>query len=400
MPTRRAVATAGATLVLVSSLALATVPALRVAGVAPASQAKPGDAQKRKKPAAARLAEPFPDAAKLLERRKDAEARRLFQEAEPIAFTLSADFKAVNRDRDYASTRAFPAVLTLMGQEGAVPAVRLQVNLRTRGAIRRRADVCAFAPLSIEFVKQGVKRTVFDGQSKLKLLAHCNEGPTSDELVLLEYLAYRLYNLTTPRSFRVRLAHATYVDSKNGRTLSTHNAVFIEDEDDVARRMDGRAVEMPGLLFKDFDQESLTRMAIFQYMIGNPDYSISGMHNVRLVQTSTNVFHPITWDFDVTGLVDPQYALRDERVRKEIAAVSRVRKYLGPCRTADEFEPTLAAFRAKQAEMLALIDSIPGLGDAKRRKAAEYLGEFFTIISRQDLVKRDLVDPCHDRPVL
>jgi hypothetical protein len=399
MPARRAVATAGATLVLVSSLALATVPALRAARVAPASQAKPGAAQKQKKPAAAKLAEPFPDAAKLVERRKDAEARRLFQEAEPIAFTLAADFKAVNRDRDYASTRAFPAVLTVMGQEGAVPTVRLPVNLRTRGAIRRRADVCAFAPLSIEFVKQGVKRTMFDGQSTLKLLAHCNEGPASDELVLLEYLAYRLYNLMTPRSFRVRLAHATYVDSKSGRTLSTHNAVFIEDDDDVARRMDGRAVEMPGLLFKDFDPESLTLMAIFQYMIGNPDYSISGMHNVRLVQTSANVFHPITWDFDVTGLVDPQYALRDERVRKEIAAV-RARKYLGPCRTAEEFEPTLAAFRAKQVEMLALVDSLPGLGDARRRKAAEYLGEFFTVISRQDLVKRDLIDPCHDRPVL
>ena len=173
--------------------------------------------------------------------------------------------------------------------------------------------------------------------------------------------------------------------------------MFIEDDDDVAARMEGRAVEMPGLLFKDFDQESLTLMTVFQYMIGNPDYSITGMHNVRLVQTAANVRYPITWDFDVTGLVDPQYAVPNAQVRKAIAGV-RARSYLGPCRSAEEFEPTLAAFRGKQGEMQALLNSIPGLDDAERRKAAEYLGEFFTVIGSKELVKRELIDTCHDRP--
>ncbi len=395
MPSPRVAAIVGALLLLFSP-ARPAAPALGAVGVPHGTQAKPSQVQKPKKTPAARLAEPWPDAAKLAERRKDAEGRRLFQEAEPLAFTLAADFKAVNKDRDYASTKSFPAVLTVKGQEGGVP---LQVTLRTRGNIRLRSDVCSFAPLSIEFVKEGAKRTVFDGQSKLKLLAHCNEAQAFDQLVLLEYLAYRLYNVMTPRSFRVRLAQASYVDSKTGRTLSTHNAVFIEDEDDVARRMEGRAVELPGMLFKDFDQESLTLMALFQYMIGNPDYSVSGMHNVRAVQTPAKVFYPITWDFDVTGLVDPRYAVPNAQLRKEIAAV-RARSYLGPCRSVEEFEPALAAFRAKQAEMQALVGAIPGLGDAERRKAVEYLGEFFAMLGRRDLVKRELVDTCHDRPTL
>ena len=298
-----------ALLMLLPSPALRTRPAPGTVGVAHGSQARPGQTQTPKKPAEVKLAEPFPDAATLVARRKDAQTRRLFRAVEPLAVTLTADFKAVNRDRIPNSTKAFPAVLVVKGQDGVVPAVPLQVNLRTRGNIRLQSDTCAFAPLFIEFVKPDAKRTVFDGQNKLKLLGHCNESPRSDQLVLLEYLAYRLYNLMTPRSFRVRLAQATYVDSKSGRPLSTHNAVFIEDDDDVAARMEGRAVAMPGLLFKDFDQESLTLMTVFQYMIGNPDYSITGMHNVHLVQTAANVRHPITWDFDVTGLVDPQYAL-------------------------------------------------------------------------------------------
>jgi hypothetical protein len=138
-------------------------------------------------------------------------------------------------------------------------------------------------------------------------------------------------------------------------------------------------------------------MTVFQYMIGNPDYSIYGMHNVHLVQTAGNVRYPITWDFDVTGLVDPRYAIPNAQLRKAIAGV-RVRSYLGPCRSAEEFEPTLAAFRAKQGEMQALVNSIPGLDDAERSRAAEYLGEFFTVIGSKELVKRELIDTCHERP--
>ena len=114
------------------------------------------------------------------------------------------------------------------------------------------------------------------------------------------------------------------------------------------------------------------------------------------MQTAANVRHPITWDFDVTGLVDPQYAISNARVRKAIAGV-RVRSYLGPCRSAEGFEPTLAAFRGKQGEMQALVNSIPGLDDAERRKASEYLGEFFTVIGSKELVKRELIDTCHNR---
>ncbi len=104
----RVAAIAGALLMLLPSPMLPTVPALGTDGVAQASQAKPGQTQKPKKPAAAELAEPWPDAAKLAERRKDAEARRLFQDAEPLAFTLAADFKAVNRDRNYRQHQGLP----------------------------------------------------------------------------------------------------------------------------------------------------------------------------------------------------------------------------------------------------------------------------------------------------
>ena len=167
-----------------------------------------------------------------------------------------------------------------MGQLRVIP-----VLLRTRGNLRLDSRVCAFVPLSIEFPKNVVNDTAFDGQRKLKLITHCQEEEDYDQGVLKGYLAYRLFNLITPRSFRVRLAKATYVNSRNGKTMSSHNAVFIEDEDDLARRLEGRAVAMPHTVFVNYDLDALTTMMVFQYMIGNTDFSIYALHNVKIVQT-------------------------------------------------------------------------------------------------------------------
>src|SRR4051794_31722307 len=46
-----------------------------------------------------------------LERERAANQRALFASEEPLPFTLIADFKAVNRDRNPDSTKTFPATL-------------------------------------------------------------------------------------------------------------------------------------------------------------------------------------------------------------------------------------------------------------------------------------------------
>ena len=378
------------------SLTLAS-PWFVAADVAQGAQVKPKPGQapsppQRKTPAA-KVAEPFKDAASLAARRQSAEQRRLFQRSEPLAFTLAADFKAISRDRNIV--KPFPATITVSGDDGAP--IKMPVTLRTRGNFRRLDTTCASPPLFVEFDKARVKGTVFDGQSKLKLIVNCNEAPRFDQLVLLEYAAYRMLNVLTPQSLRARLATASYADAKSGRLISTHNAVFVEDDDDVAARMEGRSVALTGLQFKDFDQASLNLVSVFEYLIGNPDYSVSFMHNVRMVQTPTGVRYLIAWDFDFTGFVDPRYDNPSQQVRDVIAS-ARVRKYLGPCHTADEWAPTLAPFREKQAELLAVVDGLPGLDDTERRRVDAYLAEFFTTIGSADLVKREFSDGCADRP--
>jgi hypothetical protein len=339
----------------------------------------------------ARLAEPWPDAEKMQRRREDAERRRLFRDSDPLPFTLAADFKAVSRDRNPASTRRFPAVLNIVGDDGQARSI--PVTLRTRGH-SRLVHNCDFVPIRVEFPKEGVKGTPFESQGALKLGTHCYDSTEYEQYTLREYLAYRLFNLFTPRSFRVRLARATYVDSNRAKTLATRYAIFLESEGDVARRLEGRIAELPRTIFRNLDSESLTLMMLFEYMIGNTDLSIHALHNVRLVQNQARVLHPVPYDFDYSGLVNARYAVASRLLRLKTV---RERAYRGPCRTLEEMQPFMAAFRAKKAEVMAEVDSVPGLDPGSRRDAKEYLEEFYSTINRPGSLKSQLVESCSNR---
>ncbi len=346
------------------------------------------DAAPPKKNPLAKLGEPWPDAEKLRERREDAEARSLFQSPNPLSFTLKADFKAVNKDRKPNSTKSFPAVLSFVGDDGQTRSI--PVSLRTRGHSRLVFN-CAFVPLRVEFPKEEAKGTPFEKQEALKLVTHCHGSKEYEQYVLKEYLAYRILNLFTPRSFRARLASATYVDSKTGETPVARQAMFLESEGDLARRLEGRIAELPRAVFKDLDSDALTLMMLFEYLIGNTDLSIYALHNVRLVQNQARVLHPVPYDFDYSGLVDARYAV-PARLLNLKTVLERL--YRGPCRTPEELQPFLAAFRAKKADVMAEVDSVPGLESGRRRQAKTYLEEFYTTIDDRGALKRELIDVC------
>jgi hypothetical protein len=365
-------------------------------GVAPAASPQAPPARGRTSAVApakglVKLSEPWPDAAVIRQRRADAESRRLFQSAEPLTVTLTANFTAVHKDRDENSTKRFPATLVATGDKEKP----VNVTLGTRGHFRLRQTSCSFVPLRVEFDRQNVAGTVFDGQKALKLVTHCRENKTYEQYVMREYLVYRIFNLLTPRSFRARLAKATYVDSASGKLLTTRYGMFLEDDDDVARRMEGRIAELFNASFKEVDAESQTLMFVFEYMIGSTDLSIIKLHNIRLVQDRARVLYPVPYDFDLSGLVDTSYALVDKRLG--IASV-RDRLYRGPCRTAAELEPVLEKMRATRPDVLGLYDSLPDLDPAYRRDAKKYLEEFYALIARPDRVKRLLVDGCARTP--
>src|SRR5882672_6973624 len=119
----------------------------------------------------AKLAEPWPDADTLQQRKEDAEKRPLFATHDVLGLTLTADFKAVNKDRLENSASLYPGTISVAGNTAAVP-----VEFSSRGHFRLRQGSCAWVPLRVHFKKKDAARTVFDGQSALKLVTHCRDN--------------------------------------------------------------------------------------------------------------------------------------------------------------------------------------------------------------------------------
>jgi hypothetical protein len=342
-----------------------------------------------------KLTEPWPEPAVLQARRTEAEQRPLFRSNEPLAFTLAADFKTINKDRNPESTNRYPAMLSVTDERGRRHTIHVRVS--PRGHFRRMARNCAFVPLRVELPPADTAGTIFEGQTTLKLGTHCQDEKAYEQYTLREYLTYPLYNLVTPLSFRARLARGTYVDAKTAKPMTTRYAIFIEHENDVARRRGGRIVELPRTTFKDFHVDTLHQMMLFEYMIGNTDFSLYAVHNVRFVQDPKRTLFPVPYDFDLSGAVNAPYAIPDRAL--PIKSVTE-RLYRGPCTAAEELDRAAAAFRSRRAEMLALLESMRDLENGARAEMKGYLENFFRTVERPSTIKRAIVDGCKAAPTM
>jgi hypothetical protein len=338
------------------------------------------------KPAAlAKLAEPWPSPEEMEARRTAAERRPLFAGTDAFPLTLTADFKTINKDRRVEGKVPYPGILTVEGEGGTKT---LHVKLQTRGHFRLRQTSCSFVPLRVEFTKEEIAGTIFDGQKTLKLITHCQSDKEFEQYTMREYLTYRALNLLTPRSFRARLSKVSYVQATDNKPVISRLGLFLEDDDDVARRMDGRIMDLPRAKFKDVDADLMTLTSAFEYMIGNTDFSIYALHNYVLVRLQDRKTYAVPYDFDMSGLVNASYAIPDKAFGLKTV---KDRYYRGPCRPLDEVEPILAQFRTQKANILALFESLPDLNRDQRRDAKDYLEEFFRDLDRPNDVKRIFV---------
>jgi hypothetical protein len=354
----------------------------------------PAPAPKAKKNPLLKLIEPWPSPEAMAQRKADAEALPLFNATEPLVFTLSTDFKALNKDRNPDSKTRYPGELRIPGEGGVE--VKLPVQVSARGHVRRMARTCDYVPIRVEFTKGTTKNTIFAKQEALKLVVQCVRGGDYEQYIYKEYLAYRLFNVLTQRSFRARLAKVTYVDRATDQTSGTRYAIFVEDDTDVAKRMEGRTVSLPRLLFKDVDTDTLMPMMMFEYMIGNTDFSIYALHNVKLVQRPDKSIHPVPYDFDYSGLVSAPYAAPD---RNLMLTSVRDRYYRGPCRRQEQIDPYIANFVAKKDLIRALPDSIPGMTKATRDDVRSYLDSFYSSIRTTKDARRLFVE-CKDKSTM
>jgi hypothetical protein len=313
----------------------------------------------------------------------------LFASEQPLVLTLEADFAQLKEDREQESQDR-PARVTLSGPGAG--AVSLPVEVRTRGNFRLRGDICPFPPLRLGFPADSALGTVFEGQDKLKLVTHCRDWDSYEQNLLEEYLAYRIYNQLTKVGFRVQLALITYLDTSGRNEPVSRAAFFIEAEDAMAARLEGEMLEVPAANPEDYPPQQIGLVSLFQFMIGNTDWSALRFHNVKLIRVGWE-YLPIPYDFDFSGLVDAPYAGPNPLIAHRIRAV-RERLYWGICSDRIDFPKLFSLFNEHRASILDLIRTQPGLKERSIRLATNYIEEFYEIINDEHEADWQIQNAC------
>jgi hypothetical protein len=331
-----------------------------------------------------------------------ADAHPLFQSDEVLKAVLTAPIAQAYDQRHQEVRIYIPGQWTYVDDDGQ--AKRLEVSIRTRGNFRR--EYCSSPPLQLNFKKSQVKKTLFAGQDKLKLVAPCRGGARFRQYVILEYLAYRTLEILTDYSFKTRLLRLTYVDSEEKLEPWTDIVFLIEDDSDVAKRLGLERLKIPRIEFDELDREKAALAELFQFLIANNDYSVlrgtegeDCCHNVDVMvgEDPDGPRIPIPFDFDMSGLVNASYAAPPSHL--PIRDV-RFPYYTGLCQPPGVLDGAIAHANSKREEIIALFSNSKELAPKVKSTALAKVENFFNVINTPKRRKREVDDHCRGEKLL
>lgn len=349
--------------------------------------------RRREIAAGTRLKAPVPAALAIFAFASAAWSQPLFDSDEPLSITLDVPIKTLVRK----ASRKPTVTGTLRYAETDGSEVVLDVEVTTRG--KSRLEECSFPPLSVNLKRQQVVSTVFAGQNKLKLVTQCKDKSRYQLYLNQEYAIYKIYNVLSDRSFRVRMLEVTYRDSAGKRGDEIEPAFFIESDDAAAERLGMTTIETDGVKLSQLEPSELSTYVLFQFMIGNTDWSVRKgpddedcCHNGKVIAPpkSQNGWVVLPYDFDQAGLIDTDYAAPND-----VLPIRNVRQrlYRGYCFLNPRLESTIAKFNNRRAAIEALINNGPD-GPSRNRSAFNFLQEFYAIVNDPEARQKKIVDAC------
>ena len=246
----------------------------------------------------------------------------------------------------------------------------LGVDISVRGRYRRRT--CSLPPMMLQFDKELLRLAGLNTHNDYKLVTPCTFDAAGQEAIVREALAYELYRTVNPAaSFRTQLLTVTYHNMADSSSFTSYGIV-IEDTDELKDRLDARNCK------ECFNQPLATytnaeTIALFQYMIGNADYSTRMARNLKLMQGEDGRITAVPYDFDFAGLVDPAYGVTVDPEQESLRDRVLVWEFDTPANL-------LAAgdeFLLLEDDLLAQVAGFEALQDDGKREVTRYLKAFF-----------------------
>lgn len=306
----------------------------------------------------------------------------LFQEERPLELTLESDFKKFIREK--GKSKYQDALLHYPIVDSVT--IKRIVRIMPRGEFRK--NYCSPPPVKLNFKHTKLYVNSIQQLEKMKMVSRCKNSRSDEEYVLKELLTYKLYNLFTDFSFRARLLKIKFIDT-GWKKLKVRDSYgfLIEEADDLAKRNNVTLIKVKTATYKDVNDLTMARFALFQYMIGNTDWSITGTHNVKLLKKNDFLkpkVDAVPYDFDYSGFVNAHYAIPSEEF-----GIEHVRQRLFRCQCYSEgvFKKAIASFLTKKDEVYSTINDFPYLSPNVKKDLTSFIGEFYSQIESKNAVE-------------
>jgi len=319
---------------------------------------------------------------------REAENSPLFASDEPLVIRLRTNIEWIRNTR--SDSIEVDGTLWFPGDDGSVLETRVEV--RARGEFRRSKRNCNFPPLRLNLPTGAMDGTVFEGQDKLKLVTPCHDSRDRyQEYVLKEYLVYKTLGILTPVANRVRLVEITYEDTEGDYDTRTKIAFLTESDEQMAARNGADLEEWTLFLPGNVDGDQAVILSIFQYLIGNSDWSATRFHNVKIIRHEDGRYLTVPYDFDFAGAVNARYADPPEEYPIRRVTDRLFRSY---CRAELQFEPLSTFFNSKKAEIIALYEDFETLKEDRREDVLKFYEDFWAMMDDERRFERQILRNC------
>ncbi len=315
------------------------------------------------------------------------QSSELFTRDDVLEITLNGDVSGLMKDRG-EDPQYHTFKLSYKDSNSALVEVPLQIKVR--GHFRKLKQNCNYPPLLLNFSKETSSNSIFKDQDKIKLVTPCRD----EKYVVREYMVYKMYNRITPKSFRVRLVKFDFVyDDPKAKDIEPLYGILIEEEDQMAKRNNSISVETQLVRPQQTHRDDFLNMAVFEYLIGNTDWSVQYRQNVKLIaQDSLSIPFTVPYDFDHAGIVAAPYALPAPEL---LLSSTRERRYRGYCiQDMNQFADVITRFNDRKDDFYKVYSGNTLLEENYLKSTVKFLDDFYKTINDPKRLKSEFQYPC------
>jgi len=311
----------------------------------------------------------------------------VFQNQQPLTLSMTFSIKEVKKNT--VDSVYIPSTLKFKNDAGAMDSI--PVRIRARGNFRRAN--CFFPPIRMKMKKGDAEKTIFAGNKDFKLVLPCQTAKSGNDLIMKEYLCYKLLEPLTPYHFHTRLADLTLTDKSGKPKTYNVRGFLIEDDDLIAHRFKGKVIEQQIHPMQLNDTASVVN-DLFQYLVANTDWSSAMQHNMKVIQVSNKKI-PLAYDFDMAGLVNAPYATVNESL--PISSVQE-RLYRGFCRNEATVQYVRSEYLRLEPELMKIIsDHQSYFNERDYAGIRKFIEEFYVTLKSDKKFKDAIITGCRTK---